>query len=196
MTVGLFFGSFNPIHNGHIEMAKEILNQKKFAEIWFVITPLNPTKNSSALAPYIQRVKMVELAIKNHNNLFAETIEAKLPKPNYTFNTIDILTKLHPKKSFSLIIGADNFQNFKNWKNWEKILSQVNVLVYPRDQAQTLPNQILLDRSRIEIIKAPLFKNRSTLIRESISNNKFDTIDDIPKEVKMYIKSKGIYHSN
>ena len=196
MKVGLFFGSFNPVHNGHIEIAKEILNQKKFTEIWFVITPQNPIKDSSSLASYSHRVKMVELAIKNHDNFIAETIEIKLAKPNYTFNTIQILTKLHPKKSFSLIIGADNFENFHNWKNSKKILDLVNIIVYPRGESQMSPNQILIDDSRIEIIKAPLFKNRSTLIRESVTNNKFDAINDTPKEVKMYIQSQGLYHTN
>lgn len=196
MKVGLFFGSFNPIHNGHIEIAKEILNQKKFAEIWFVITPQNPIKDSSSLASYSHRVKMVELAIKNHDNFLAETIEIKLAKPNYTFNTIEILTKLHPKKSFSLIIGADNFENFHNWKNSKKILDLVNIIVYPRSESKMSLNQIFIDDSRIEIIKAPLFKNRSTLIRESLTNKKFDAINDTPKEVKMYIQSQGLYHTN
>ena len=196
MKVGLFFGSFNPVHNGHIEIAKEILNQKKFAEIWFVITPQNPIKDSSSLASYSHRVKMVELAIKNHDNFLAETIEIKLAKPNYTFNTIQILTKLHPKKSFSLIIGADNFQNFHNWKNSKKILDLVNIIVYPRSESKMSLNQIFIDDSRIEIIKAPLFKNRSTLIRESLTNKKFDAINDTPKEVKMYIQSQGLYHTN
>lgn len=196
MKVGLFFGSFNPIHNGHIEIAKEILNQKKFAEIWFVITPQNPIKDSSSLVSYSHRVKMVELAIKNHDNFLAETIEIKLAKPNYTFNTIEILTKLHPKKSFSLIIGADNFENFHNWKNSKKILDLVNIIVYPRSESKMSLNQIFIDDSRIEIIKAPLFKNRSTLIRESLTNKKFDAINDTPKEVKMYIQSQGLYHTN
>lgn len=196
MKVGLFFGSFNPVHNGHIEIAKEILNQKKFAEIWFVITPQNPIKDSSSLASYSHRVKMVELAIKNHDNFLAETIEIKLAKPNYTFNTIQILTKLHPKKSFSLIIGADNFENFHNWKNSKKILDLVNIIVYPRSESKMSLNQIFIDDSRIEIIKAPLFKNRSTLIRESLTNKKFDAINDTPKEVKMYIQSQGLYHTN
>ena len=196
MKVGLFFGSFNPVHNGHIEIAKEILNQKKFAEIWFVITPQNPIKDSSSLASYSHRVKMVELAIKNHDNFLAETIEIKLAKPNYTFNTIEILTKLHPKKSFSLIIGADNFENFHNWKNSKKILDLVNIIVYPRSESKMSLNQIFIDDSRIEIIKAPLFKNRSTLIRESLTNKKFDAINDTPKEVKMYIQSQGLYHTN
>ena len=196
MKVGLFFGSFNPVHNGHIEIAKEILNQKKFAEIWFVITPQNPIKDSSSLASYSHRVKMVELAIKNHDNFFTETIEIKLAKPNYTFNTIEILRKLHPKKSFSLIIGTDNLENFHNWKNSKKILDLVNVIVYPRGESQMSLNQIFIDDSRIEIIKAPLFKNRSTLIRESLTNKKFDAVNDTPKEVKMYIQSQGLYHTN
>ena len=196
MKVGLFFGSFNPVHNGHIEIAKEILNQKKFAEIWFVITPQNPIKDSSSLVSYSHRVKMVELAIKNHDNFLAETIEIKLAKPNYTFNTIQILTKLHPKKSFSLIIGTDNFENFHNCKNSKKILDLVNIIVYPRSESKMPLNQIFIDDSRIEIIKAPLFKNRSTLIRESLTNKKFDAINDTPKEVKMYIQSQGLYHTN
>lgn len=196
MKVGLFFGSFNPVHNGHIEIAKEILNQKKFAEIWFVITPQNPIKDSSSLVSYSHRVKMVELAIKNHDNFLAETIEIKLAKPNYTFNTIEILTKLHPKKSFSLIIGADNFENFHNWKNSKKILDLVNIIVYPRSESKMSLNQIFIDDSRIEIIKAPLFKNRSTLIRESLTNKKFDAINDTPKEVKIYIQSQGLYNTN
>ena len=125
MKVGLFFGSFNPVHNGHIEIAKEILNQKKFAEIWFVITPQNPIKDSSSLASYSHRVKMVELAIKNHDNFLAETIEIKLAKPNYTFNSLSF-GALNEKTKHSgrvapvvfglgLIYTSHNSKPFSTW---------------------------------------------------------------------------------
>lgn len=196
MKIGLFFGSFNPIHKSHLEIAKSMIQWKKLNEIWFVVTPQNPQKDPSILAPNENRIKMVELAVQQYKKFRVEKIELELPTPNYTVNTMEALINRDPENKFFLIIGADNFENLDSWKNPERILEISNILVYPRGSSQINGSRLFLTDKRIEFIQAPLLNDSSSNIRKSIEeSNKVNEINDLPKEVKLYIESQELYRS-
>ena len=196
MKIGLFFGSFNPIHKSHLEIAKSMIQWKKLDEIWFVVTPQNPQKDPSILAPNENRIRMVELAVQRYKKFRVEKIELELPTPNYTVNTMEALINRDPENKFFLIIGADNFENLDSWKNPERILEISNILVYPRGSSQINGSRLFLNDKRIEFIQAPLLNDSSSNIRKSIEeSNKVNEINDLPKEVKLYIESQELYRS-
>ena len=122
MKIGLYFGSFNPIHNGHLIIANHILNETALKKIWFVVSPQNPLKKSDTLLNSYDRLHLVKKAIENDNRLWATDIEFHLPKPSYTVTTLTYLTEKHPDHEFSIIIGSDSFQNLHRWKNYETIV--------------------------------------------------------------------------
>tara|TARA_B100000767_G_C19749779_1_gene530211 strand:- start:404 stop:997 length:594 start_codon:yes stop_codon:yes gene_type:complete len=196
MKIGLFFGSFNPIHKSHLEIALSMLKWKKLDEIWFVVTPQNPQKDPSVLAPNKNRIRMVELAIHEYRKFRVEKIELELPTPNYTVNTIEALVNRDPENKFYLIIGADNFQSLDSWKSPERILELSNILVYPRGSNEFNGSNLFLTNPRIDFIEAPLLNDSSSEIRKSIEQaNKATEIHDLPKEVKLYIESQELYRS-
>lgn len=196
MKIGLFFGSFNPIHKSHLEIAKSMMIWKKLDEIWFVVTPQNPQKDPSLLAPNEKRIRMVELAVKQHEKFRVEKIELGLPTPNYTVNTIEALVDRSPENRFYLIIGADNFRSLNSWKSPERILELANILVYPRDSNELDGSHLFLANPKIDFIEAPLLNDSSSEIRKSIEQtNKVTEINDLTKEVKLYIESQELYRS-
>src|SRR5207248_8847317 len=119
MKVGLYFGSFNPIHIGHLIIANHIINNTDFKKIWFVVSPLNPLKSSQTLLNEYKRLRLVQLAVEENTNLRACDIEFKLPKPSYTINTITYLKEKYPQHQFAIIMGSDSFKNIFRWKNYE-----------------------------------------------------------------------------
>jgi len=168
MKVGLYFGSFNPIHVGHLIIAEFMTRQ--FDEVWFVISPQNPFKQSKDLLDEEDRLKLINLCIDDHPKLKVSIIEFDLPKPSYTENTLKHLKDLHPDNSFSLIMGADNIGGLHKWKNVEYILSYP-IHVYPR-KGYELDKEVLEKLAgNIKISDAPTIELSGTFIRKSLKEN-------------------------
>ena len=167
MKIGLYFGSFNPIHIGHLIIANHFQQFTDLDQVWFVISPQNPFKKKSSLANEFDRLDMVEIAIKDYTNLRACDIEFRLPKPSYTIDTLINLEEKYPNDQFCLIMGSDKLEGIHKWKNSELILDKYPIYVYPRPgyaQDENLVN--------VEIVEAPLMEISSTFIRSAIKENK------------------------
>ncbi len=189
MKIGLFFGSFNPIHIGHLALANYMLSFTDIQQVWFVVSPHNPLKDKKQLLNQNQRLELVELAIDGHEKMRSSTIEFYLPQPSYTINTLTHLKEKFPEHTFSLIIGQDNLQSFAKWKNYEVILEKYKLLVYPRPNCLTSefdkhPNVLLTE--------APLMEVSSTFIRNAIKNKK-DIRYFLPEKVWKYIDEMNFY---
>jgi nicotinate-nucleotide adenylyltransferase len=187
--IGLLFGSFNPVHIGHLALANYILEYEKRDEIWFVVTPLNPFKASNDLLDENLRLEMIQLAILMEPRFNASDFEFSLPRPSYTIDTLDQLSEKYADHQFSVIMGADNLLAIDKWKEPQRLLQQYQLLVYPRpgfdlDQAQIHPN--------IHLITAPLFDISSTMLREALHANK-NLRFLLPHGVYDFIKEKGLY---
>lgn len=170
MKAGLFFGSFNPIHMGHLIIANIIYEYSDLSEIWFVVSPLNPHKrNSKSLIHEFDRIDMVELAIEDNPNFKAKDIEFHLPKPNFTINTLLYLEEKYPKHEFRIIIGEDNLESFKKWKNHNVILNNYGLIVYPRPNTKSY---VGMDHPNIQVIKAPEIDISASFIRKCIKEGK------------------------
>ena len=167
--IGLFFGSFNPIHLGHLIIANYILENTDINQIWFIVSPQNPLKNTNDLLDDTIRLKLVRLAIKSNNKFKASDIEFKLSKPSYTINTLKYLKSKHKTKDFVLIVGEDNLDSFEKWKDYREILNDFELYVYPRTNSKANKN---LNFQNIHKINAPLIEISSTYIRENIKLNK------------------------
>ena len=165
MNIGLYFGSFNPIHNGHLIIANYILQNTDLDKVWFVVTPLNPHKQTNSLLQENNRLHLVRLAIEGEPNLKASNIEFSLPKPNYTIDTLTYLQEKYDKYQFTVIMGSDSYTNIKNWKNYEAILANYKVLIYERPEFILNPTQL---HNNSTIIKAPLLAIASTQIRKMV----------------------------
>lgn len=188
-NIGLLFGSFNPIHNGHITLATFILKHKPLDEIWFVVSPLSPFKKSKILLDKNDRLDMVKLAIKPFKKFFVSDIEFKMKTPNYTIDTLYEIKKKYPEDSFSLIIGEDNLENFKNWKDSNLIIENFKIYVYPRNFSKLKPN---LNFNTLYKINAPTINISSTDIREFVKKNE-DIEGLLSPEVLDQIKKKKFY---
>lgn len=169
MQIALFFGSFNPIHHGHLVIAQAALTHGLAEEVWFVISPQNPFKNESDLLSENDRLKMVEESIQAQPLFKACTIEFGLPKPNYTVNTVQRLRQQYPRETFKLLLGEDNLVHFHLWNDYEDILDQVQLLVYPRPN--TAPCA-LKSHPKVTFLTVPLFDISATYIRSLIQENK------------------------
>lgn len=187
--VGLFFGSFNPIHTGHLIIANYMANFTSLDEVWFVVSPQNPFKEKKTLGNMYDRLEMVNLAIEESDNLIASDIEFKLPQPSYTIDTLVYLAEKYPSRDFLLIMGEDNLVNFSKWKNAEIILRDYHILVYPRPGYDAGE---LKDHPSITITDTPVMELSSTFLRQAIKDNKSikyytpDTVID-------FIDKKGLY---
>lgn len=195
--IGLYFGSFDPVHIGHLIIANYMVHYTDLDEVWFVVTPLNPLKKDRNLIADHHRIQMVHLAIRRNESLRASDIEFDLPKPNYTVNTLERLEELHTDMVFSLIMGEDNLRNFTRWKDFEKIARNYPIMVYPRDLTEgekdirdNLPPE--LSEADITVCDAPLMKISSTFIRQAIRDEK-DVRYLLPDEVVNYISNNYFY---
>lgn len=188
MHVGLFFGSFNPVHTGHLIIAAHILNFSQLNEVWFVVSPQNPFKNSSQLLNEQHRLNLVKTAIETEPRIRASNVEFKLPRPSYTIDTLQYLFEQYPKKKFSIILGSDGFQNFTQWKNYELILQMVSFYIYPRPGFEVKP----LKGANIIELKAALLNISSTHIRNLIKERK-NIRYLVPDSVKEEIENNGYY---
>jgi len=169
IKTGIFGGSFNPIHIGHLALANYLCEFEELDEIWFMITPQNPLKKEMVLLDDYKRLKLVKLAIEGYPRFMASDVEFQLPKPSYTIHTVDTLKNAFPDREFYLLIGADNWVHFKKWKDYQRILKENNILVYPRTgfdvNVKNMP-------TNVRYVKAPVFDISSTLIREAIKAGK------------------------
>ena len=186
---GLFFGSFNPIHIGHLALANYMVSFTDLDEVWFVISPHNPLKDKQSLLAQNHRLYMVKLAVENHPKFKASDIEFKLSQPSYTINTLTHLKEKHPKKNFSLIMGMDNLQNFHKWKNYEQILDKHSIYVYPRHQSHA---GAFINHPNIKITEAPVMEISSSFIRKAILDKK-DVSCFMPEKVAAYVSEMNFY---
>lgn len=162
---GIFSGSFNPIHIGHLALANWLCEFGGLDEVWFLVTPQNPLKRKADLLDDHFRLHLVEKAIRSYRKFKVCDIEFSLPSPLYTINTLAALTKEYPEKQFSLIIGADNWHNIEKWKEWEKLLTTYPVLIYPR---LNFPIETPVSYPLVRPVEAPVIEVSSSFIRESI----------------------------
>jgi nicotinate (nicotinamide) nucleotide adenylyltransferase len=170
MNIGIFSGSFNPVHIGHLILANYIVEFTEIEEVWFVVSPESPFKSGKEQAGEGIRLKMVEIALKNFPKLKPCDVEFTLPKPSYTIDTIKVLQEKYPDDNFSLIIGADNWNSFENWKEHDKILEKCDIKVYPRLGSRiSIPNKL---KGKVEALESPIIEISSTFIRDGIKNNK------------------------
>ena len=188
MKVALYFGSFNPIHHGHLIIANEILQQENYHELWFVVSPHNPFKNENNLLNANHRYQLVQLAIEGESKLKASNIEFKLPKPSYTVNTLVYLKEKYPNHQFDIVLGSDGFQNITNWKNSDYIIKNHRFLIYKRPGFE-ITNEAGAD---IKEIFGPQLFISSTHIRKLIAEGKSIKylVTDL---VNAEIKAKGFY---
>ena len=189
MKVGLFFGSFNPIHIGHMVLANHMLEYTDLDRIWFVVSPHNPLKIKSSLLNEKHRLHLVNIAIGDNNKLKASDIEFKLSQPSYTIITLTYLKEKFPQHEFVLIMGSDNLENFHKWKNYEEILKNHLIYVYPRPKNS---GGKLITHNQVKFVNAPLMEISSTAIRIAIKETK-DMRYFMPEHVWEYIKEMHFY---
>ena len=189
--IGLFFGTFNPIHNGHLKLAYFFYKNADLDFIWFVITPQNPWKKTTDLLDETERFKILSQALLTHPKFKVNAIEFKLPKPNYTYTTLTKLKKKYPEKVFKLILGADNLVSFGKWKNYDKILNEFELFIYPRKINKSIPKKFL-EHSKILWSKAPNLMISSSEIRRKIHEGE-DVSTQIPIKSWEYIKENNFY---
>ena len=168
MKIGLFFGSFNPIHNGHLIIANHILNESDIDKIWFVVSPQNPFKQANTLLNNYDRLHMVGKAIESDQRMKASDIEFNLPKPSYTVTTLAYLKEKYPDHEFVIIIGSDSFQNLSKWKNSDVIIKNYQLIIYRRPGFEIINN---ID-ANVLIMDAPLLEISATYIRELVRRKK------------------------
>ncbi len=171
MKVGLYFGTFNPIHVGHLIIANHIVENSNLDQLWMVVTPHNPLKKKSGLLADYHRLQMVHLATQDYDKIIPSDIEFKLPQPNYTVNTLAHLHEKFPQHTFSLIMGEDNLKSLKKWKNYELILNDYHLYVYPRISTDEVPEEFL-NHPHIHKVEAPIIELSSTFIRNGIKDQK------------------------
>lgn len=189
--IGLFFGSFNPIHIGHLILANYILENTDMDELWFVVSPQNPFKEKKSLLNDHNRLAMVRLAIKNYPQMRASNIEFSLPTPSYTIDTLIYLKEKYPKNSFSLIMGEDNLKSLHKWKNFELLIKNYQIIVYPRISSEERP-EITWNQENIHRISAPIIELSATEIRRMIRDKK-NVRPMLPPEVFEYLDGSNFY---
>jgi len=191
MKIGLYFGTFNPIHVGHLIIANHMAEHSDLDQIWMVVTPHNPLKKKSTLLEDHHRLQMVFLATEGFPKLQPSDIEFKLPQPNYTVNTLAHLQEKFPQHEFALIMGEDNLNSLQKWKNYEVILQNHDVYVYPRLDSGEMDAQFV-NHPKIHKVDAPVIELSSTFIRESIKKNK-NVQPMLPHKVWEYIDHNLFY---
>ena len=191
MKIGLYFGTFNPIHIGHLIIANHVAEYSGLDQIWMMVTPHNPLKKKDTLLDDYQRLQLVFLATEDYPKMKPSDFEFKLSQPNYTVNTLSHLQDKYPKHEFSLIMGEDNLKTFHKWKNYEIILENHDIYVYPRISTE-VGNTEFNNHPRIRIINAPIVEISSTFIRENIKSKK-NVQPLLPAKVWEYIDHNNLY---
>ena len=191
MKIRLFFGSFNPIHIGHLIIANHMAEYSDLDQVWFVITPLSPFKKKSSLLGNHHRLSIAKIAVEDFPKLSTSDIEFNLPEPNYTINTLINIEEKHPNYEFCLIMGEDNLKGFHKWKNYETILENYHLYVYPRISTGE-SNFKFKSHPKIHKVDAPIVQISSTFIRNAIKN-KNEVRPLLPPNVWKYIDEMNFY---
>ena len=194
MKIGLYFGTFNPIHIGHLIIANHLAEYSDLEQIWMVVTPHNPLKNKQTLLDDYQRLQLVFLATEDYPKIKPSDIEFKLSQPNFTVNTLAHLQEKFPQHTFSLIMGEDNLKSLHKWKNHEIILQNHEIYVYPRisSEIDATQNYTFKNNPNIHIVDAPVVEISSTFIRENIKKDK-NVRPLLPEKVWQYIDHNNLY---
>jgi len=185
MNIGLYFGSFNPIHIGHLIIANHVINFTDMNQVWLVISPQNPLKPSHTLLNEYHRLHLVQKAIEDNPKLKASDIEFRLSKPSYTIDTLIYLEEKYPKHKFSIVMGSDSFQNINNWKNAEVLKKNYSFIIYERPGFEMKENS---ETENVKILKAPLLEISATTIRNNIKTGKsiqYLVPDTVNKEINV-----------
>lgn len=189
MKIGLYFGSFNPIHNGHLIIANKMHEEVGFEEVWFIPSPLNPFKKEAHLLDFEYRYQMIKSVIENHPHLKVNPIENTLSKPSFTIQTLETLEKIYSNHEFQIIMGLDNLESFHLWHRYEEIIQKYPIHVYSRSNSKT---HNLSSISNVYIHHLPLLDISSTSIRKSIKAGK-SVIGEIDSKVEAFIQKNGWY---
>ena len=194
MNIGLFFGSFNPIHLGHLIIANVVREQTDLQQVWFVVSPQNPFKKAKNLLNEFDRLRMVELAVEDNYDLRACNIEFSMPKPSYTVDTLAYLSERYPHHQFHLILGSDNLIHFHRWKNHHTIIDHHLLYVYPRPEASEKPvPEETSNHVNLRTVEAPLLNISATFIRNLAQQDR--SIQYLVADpVAEYIRDRKLYH--
>jgi len=191
-NIGLYFGTFNPIHIGHLAIANHMVEFSNLDEIWMVVTPHNPFKKKSTLLADNHRLQLVEVATEDYPKLKASNIEFKLPQPNYTVNTLVHISEKYPSHRFNIIMGEDNLASFHKWKNYDVILENHAIYVYPRIYQNAVAKTQFDEHPKITKVAAPIMEISSTFIRKGIGDKK-NMQALLPHKVWQYIDEMNFY---
>lgn len=191
MKVGLFFGSFNPIHVGHLIIANHMATHTDLDKVWMVVSPQNPLKPKKTLARDFDRLHLVRLGIGDNPRIEACNVEFSLPKPSYTIDTLAFLTEKYPDKTFALIMGGDNIASLHLWKNYEQLLANFDIYVYQRPGTELGP---LVTHPRVKVLEAPLLDISATYIRDCLKKGQ-SVRYLVPETVFEYLKDNTLYKS-
>lgn len=192
--IGLFFGSFNPIHIGHLILANYILENTDMGELWFVVSPQNPFKEKKSLLQDHNRLDMVQLALKNYPNMRASNVEFSLPVPSYTIDTLAYLKEKHPEFTFSLIMGEDNLKSLHKWKNADKLIRDYQIIVYPRLSSDKSAGNTNFSGKNVSLINAPIIELSATEIRKMLKEGR-NVRPMLPPEVFEYLDGSNFYQN-
>lgn len=203
MRIGLFGGSFNPIHNGHVTLGRAMLEKASLDEVWYMVSPENPLKHGNTeLAPEQLRLHLVNIALKDESRLHASDYEFHLPRPSYTWNTLQHLKEDYPEHTFVLIIGGDNWAYFHRWANYADILRDYEVAIYPRHdechkEVPIIPIEEEIRNGSVTVkkvthVSVPLLDVSSTMVRQLIRSGK-DVTSLVPKAVACEVEKSSLY---
>lgn len=189
MYTALYFGSFNPIHIGHLIIADSLLLESEIDRVWFVVSPQNPLKDKNSLLDEKSRYYLTQIATEDHSKFYVSNIEFSLPKPSYTIDTLNYLKEKYPDKKFCLLMGGDNLANLSKWKNYEKILEDYRIYVYKRPKSNSLEFE---SHPNIHFLDVPLMEISSTVIRQRIQRRESYRYL-VPENVAVEIEKGGFY---
>jgi len=189
MKIGLYFGSFNPVHHGHLIIANHVAQSSSLDQVWFVVSPQNPLKPAAGLLNEYHRLFLVNAAIEGEKNLRASDIEFKLPKPSYSIDTLTYIKEKYPQHDFSIIMGSDSYLNLPRWKNYEQLLKNTEFYIYVRAGFETIPGY---KNARIHVLEAPLLQISATHIRNILKEGKSIRYL-VPDSVKEEIERNSYY---
>lgn len=187
--IGIYSGSFNPIHHGHVMLANYLVEFSDLDELWFVVTPQNPLKKKEDLLDDDERLKMVQLAIGDDPRIHVSDIEMHLSTPSYTINTLTALSEQYPDSEFVFVCGMDSLQNLKNWREYQKILDNYELLVFPREGYD---GGELINYPSVTVLKTPILEISSTFIRQCIKEGR-DVRHFMPEKAFLYMKEHRLY---